>query len=46
VARLFERYAKTGDNATLKAWASPTPPTLKHRLEMAEAPSKNNSARQ
>jgi putative membrane protein len=33
---LFERYAKGGDNADLKAWAGKTLPTLKHHLEMAE----------
>jgi putative membrane protein len=34
---LFERYAKGGDNAKLKAWAGKTLPTLKHHLEMAQA---------
>jgi putative membrane protein len=34
---LFERYAKGGDNAQLKAWASKTLPDLKHHLEMAQA---------
>jgi putative membrane protein len=34
---LFERYAKGGDNAQLKSWASKTLPTLKHHLEMAQA---------
>src|SRR3981081_1436936 len=33
---LFERYAKSGDNAELKEWAGKTLPTLKHHLEMAE----------
>jgi putative membrane protein len=33
---LFERYAKGGDNADLKAWAGKTLPALKHHLEMAE----------
>jgi putative membrane protein len=33
---LFERYAKGGDNADLKDWASKTLPALKHHLEMAE----------
>lgn len=33
---LFERYAKNGDNATLKQWASETLPTLKEHLQMAE----------
>jgi putative membrane protein len=32
---LFERYAKGGDNAELKAWAAKTVPDLKHHLEMA-----------
>src|SRR6202049_892193 len=34
---LFERYAKGGENADLKAWAAKTLPTLKHHLEMAES---------
>jgi putative membrane protein len=34
---LFERYAKGGDNAKLKSWASSTLPALKHHLEMAQA---------
>jgi len=34
---LFERYAKGGDNAQLKSWASKTLPNLKHHLEMAQA---------
>jgi putative membrane protein len=33
---LFERYAKGGDNAKLKSWASTTLPALKHHLEMAQ----------
>jgi putative membrane protein len=33
---LFERYAKGGDNADLKAWASKTLPALKHHKEMAD----------
>src|SRR5205807_3957544 len=33
---LFERYAKGGDNADLKAWASKTLPALRHHLEMAQ----------
>ncbi len=33
---LFERYAKGGDNETLKQWVSKTLPTLKSHLEMAE----------
>lgn len=34
---LFERYAKGGDNAGLKDWASKTLPALQHHLEMAQA---------
>ena len=33
---LFERYAKSGDNAALKDWAGKTIPMLKHHLDMAE----------
>lgn len=33
---MFGQYAKDGDNATLKAWAARTLPTLKHHLEMAQ----------
>jgi putative membrane protein len=33
---LFERYAKSGDNAELKDWAGKTLPALKHHLEMAQ----------
>jgi putative membrane protein len=33
---LFERYAKGGENADLKAWAGKTLPALKHHLDMAE----------
>jgi putative membrane protein len=33
---LFERYAKGGDNAALKAWASKTLAALKHHQEMAD----------
>jgi putative membrane protein len=32
---LFERYAKGGEDAKLKDWASKTLPALKHHLEMA-----------
>jgi putative membrane protein len=32
---LFERYAKGGDDAKLKDWASKTLPTLRHHLDMA-----------
>jgi putative membrane protein len=41
---LFERYAKGGDNADLKNWASKTLPTLKHHLEMAENLKKSGGA--
>jgi putative membrane protein len=33
---LFDRYAKSGDNAKLKNWADQTLPTLKHHLSMAQ----------
>jgi putative membrane protein len=33
---LFERYAKGGDDAKLKDWASKTLPHLQHHLEMAQ----------
>ena|SRR5690242_10121635 len=33
---LFERYAKSGENADLKDWAGKTLPALKHHLEMAQ----------
>jgi putative membrane protein len=33
---LFERYAKGGDNADLKAWAGTTLPTLQMHLKMAQ----------
>jgi putative membrane protein len=33
---LFERYAKGGDNADLKAFAAKTLPRLKEHLKMAE----------
>jgi predicted outer membrane protein len=33
---LFDRYAKGGDNADLKAWAGKTEPALKHHLAMAQ----------
>ncbi|GAB1584060.1 DUF4142 domain-containing protein [Phyllobacterium phragmitis] len=32
---LFQRYAKEGDNADLKAWAAKTVPALEHHLQMA-----------
>jgi putative membrane protein len=34
---LFDRYAKGGDNPTLKTWAGQTLPTLQDHLQMAEA---------
>src|SRR6516165_9174658 len=34
---LFERYAKGGENGSLKAWATNTLPALRHHLEMAQA---------
>lgn len=34
---LFERYARDGDDARLKAWAAQTLPTLRHHLEMAQS---------
>jgi putative membrane protein len=34
---LFERYAKGGDNAQIKAWAGRTLPALQHHLDMAQA---------
>ncbi len=33
---LFERYARSGDNAQLKAWAGKTLPALQHHLQMAQ----------
>lgn len=33
---LFERYAKSGDNPDLKAWAAQTLPALQHHLDMAQ----------
>lgn len=33
---LFERYAKSGDNDKLKAWAGKTLPALQHHKEMAD----------
>lgn len=33
---LFERYAKGGDNASIKTWAGQTLPTLQHHLQMAQ----------
>jgi putative membrane protein len=38
---LFERYAKSGENAKLKDWAGKTLPALQHHLEMAKAMNKN-----
>lgn len=34
---VFERYAKGGDDADLKGWASTTLPALKSHLQMAQA---------
>ncbi len=33
---LFKRYAKGGDNPTLKDWAAKTLPALEHHLKLAE----------
>ena len=33
---LFDRYAKGGENAQLKAWAAKTVPALRHHLDMAK----------
>jgi putative membrane protein len=33
---LFQRYAKGGEDAGLKAWANTTAPTLEHHLQMAQ----------
>lgn len=33
---LFERYAKGGENSSLKAWADKTLPTLRDHLKMAQ----------
>jgi putative membrane protein len=33
---LFDRYARSGDNAELKAWAAKTLPTLQQHLQMAQ----------
>jgi putative membrane protein len=38
---LFERYAKGGDNTSLKDWAGKTLPALQHHLEMAQTLDKN-----
>jgi putative membrane protein len=38
---LFERYAKGGENATLKDWAGRTLPALQHHLDMAQNMDKN-----
>jgi putative membrane protein len=46
---LFERYAKSGDNANLKDWAGKTLRTLQHHLDMAQelgkAPSVGQSSK-
>ena len=34
---LFERYAKSGDDAKLKTWAGKVLPTIRHHLEMAQS---------
>ena len=34
---MFEDYAKSGDNKSLKSWARTTLPTLKMHLSRAEA---------
>jgi putative membrane protein len=39
---LFERYAKSGDNAKLKDWAGKTLPTLQHHLQMAQSLKKHD----
>jgi putative membrane protein len=39
---LFDRYAKSGDNAELKAWAAKTLPTLQQHLQMAQNMSKSH----
>jgi putative membrane protein len=39
---LFERYSKSGENASLKDWAGKTLPALRHHLDMAEALDKNS----
>lgn len=33
---LFQRYAKSGDNAALKDWAGKTEPALTHHLDLAQ----------
>ena len=40
---LFQRYAKGGDNAELKAWAGKTLPALQHHLEMAQKLDKDHT---
>ena len=39
---LFERYSKSGENASLKDWAGKTLPALRDHLDMAEALDKNS----
>lgn len=34
---LFERYAKSGDDAGLKEWANKVLPVIRHHLEMAQS---------
>ncbi|WP_336485912.1 DUF4142 domain-containing protein [Methylobacterium nigriterrae] len=41
---LFQRYAKGGDNADLKAWAGKTEPALAHHLQMAQDLDKSGAA--
>ena len=43
--RLFEKEAKSGDDAELKAWADKTLPTLKHHLEMVQTLEKDVKSR-
>ena len=33
---LFQRYGKSGDNTTLRSWATTTLPTLQHHLDLAQ----------
>lgn len=40
---LFDRYARGGENAELKAWAGKTLPALRHHLEMAQNLEKQHS---
>jgi len=38
---LFERYSKSGENASLKDWAGKTLPALRHHLDIAQDLDKN-----